>query len=82
MKRHSSFQYCEILFMHWKVHYKNMSRIRNGSHMSNATRVIRVQSRFPTLIQSWTKLLGRLALLKYSLLLSPPPSFNVVHVGK
>ena len=20
--------------MHWKVHYKNLSRIRNGSHMS------------------------------------------------
>ena len=38
--------------MHWKVHYKNVSRITNGSHMSNTTRVISVQSRFPTLIQS------------------------------
>ena len=58
--------------MHGKVHYKNMSRITNGSHMSNTTRVMSVQSRFPTLIQSWTKLLGRLALLKSSLLLPPP----------
>ena len=37
--------------MHWKVHYNNVSRITNGSHMSNTTRVINVQSRFPTLIQ-------------------------------
>ena len=43
--------------MHWEVHYKKMSRIRNGSHMSNAKRVISVQSRFPTLIQS-LKILG------------------------
>ena len=34
--------------MHWKVHYKNMSTIRNGSHMSNTTRVISVQNRFRT----------------------------------
>ena len=26
--------------MHWKIHYKNISRIRNGSHMLNTTRVI------------------------------------------
>ena len=36
--------------MHWRVHYKKISRIRTGSHMLNTSRVISVQRRFPTLI--------------------------------
>ena len=61
--------------MHWKVHYKSMSRIRNGSHMSNTTRVISVQSRFPTLIQC-LKILGVVLNWKDDFFLSVYSSFE------
>ena len=59
--------------MHWKVHYKNVSRITNGSHMSNTTRLINVQSRFPTLIGSLDKTVGKVSTFEVIIASLPSP---------